>query len=385
MGRKAFVNIINRTNEFTYFASQDIANELSAERWNVVNGPFDSFVEYAYEDITGEDICFLMNNSAESLGLPRNFKALSWHQDNPFQIHHSRVQGTSERQFWLCADGDTIEDIPYWFGSTNAPRHFPHWATDLGPMVADEDFVSRTFRKRPVELLFVGSIDLEKLNPSSERLNALQPPYRKFAAGVSERLRSGERKSLTQLAFDTERDLGLDISVSDKPALRRILCWIDNLYRAENRLRMFKALKGFDKLTVVSPQKELIERIIERPVTYSNLSPGFGTGLFTMCLAKMTFNHLPNYTNGVTERFFNAQNRGSAVLSERNSFIENNFEVGKEVFTFNPFDLKHLKEYIEDSLADVDALRDLAVAGMMKTRAEHKLKNRFDTIQGDLI
>ena len=117
------------------------------------------------------------------------------------------------------------------------------------------------------------------------------------------------------------------------------------MIRMNTRIKIFEALRGV-KLTIVANDFSVIEKFDEKNFSFVQKSD-FVTGLSAMCQSRLILNNLPNYRDGVTERLFNAQYRGCAVLTESNRFIRNNFDDGDELFSFGPNSLTDLKDIIE--------------------------------------
>ncbi|WP_029008263.1 glycosyltransferase [Azospirillum halopraeferens] len=333
-----------------------------------------------YEDLSqSHRVLFtvLMNFTHESARLTWQGKVLTWQQDNPY-VMMDRVRSAYPDQHWLCADRDGVENAAFYFGARHPAMHLPHWATrfdgDAGPM---PDSRRDWERQRPFDLLFVGSIREQEIDETRRRIDAAPPPVRVFARRLLERIHSHPRDTVTQSAFALEAELGLDLSRSNFTAFRQILGQVDFLVRAINRVELFKRLKGL-RITVVSNDVSTIERYAG-PV--QTISPSdFVTGLVAMKQAKLMINNLPIYRYGATERLFNAQYRGAAVLSERNAYLEETFGDGAGIFLYDPERPDGIGDRIAAILADRDTLFAVAREGHRRTHAHHTIDNRVDAI-----
>lgn len=94
------------------------------------------------------------------------------------------------------------------------------------------------------------------------------------------------------------------------------------------------------------------------------------------CLAvwkqsKIALNIMTWHKDAVTERILNSMLQGSAVLTERNPYLEEQFADGKEILFY---DLSHLEQIpltVQSALASPEHLADLAAAGLQKASASH--------------
>ncbi|WP_323798114.1 glycosyltransferase [Nisaea sp.] len=325
----------------------------------------------------------LMNMTMDTLKHFQRVKTLSWMQDNPFMVGDRGVCSDPD-QYFLCADADHISEVNYWFDAVNPAIHVPHWATMMTPAIMDREFIEKTFSDRPIELLFVGSVDLEELKKDLKKLNALPSHLLDLATGTLDLMRSGDTRSVTRIGMAVDDSLGIGLYSDDRKIFREIMTRVDAFVRGENRVNLFRALNGID-IKVVSPHREAISSLAGRGVKQlkdSNFrgSDPFILGLYAMCHAKLMINNLPNYRNGVTERFFNAQARGAAVLSEKNSYLENNFTDNEDVFLYDPYNLSDIKERVRYILSDQEKLKEVALSGFDKTHSQHLIGNRLDLI-----
>lgn len=368
---------------FPFIVSHDFRTGLERVGISVL-GPTIPEYERSIEAQDSVRFRLLMNKTVGSVEHLQRVRTLSWMQDNPFQIG-SRGECNDPDQYFLFADADHISEAEYWFDAVNPGIHVPHWATTITPTVTDREFIEKTFPDRPIELLFVGSVNLEQLQEHLMKLNALPSHLLDLAKGTLDLIRSGDTRSVTGIGMAVDDSLSLGIHASDRKVFREILRLVDTFVRMENRVNLFRALNGMD-ITVVSSQFGAVSSLVgpkaKQMVAHgaSRQSDPFFLGLYAMCHAKLTINNLPNYRNGVTERFFNAQIRGSAVLSEKNSYLENNFTDDKDVFLYDPYNLTDIKERVRHILNDRDKLKEVALNGFDKTYSQHLIDNRLDLI-----
>jgi len=369
---------------YPYVVSTDIQKEF-LQRGIIVEAPFNAKCISSLVDAAGkEDYRFriLMNFAANQYADDFGIKTISWMQDNPFQLFNGRAVCNFPHQFYFCADEDYANEVGYWLDAVNEGVHLPHWATEIIPNILSENYIEKTFDDRPVEILFVGSVGIEKAKKTLAQINSLKNPYSKIAIGVVEILLSRDDRSVTEIGMAVDASLGLEIHKNERENFRRVLSLADTFVRFENRNRLFKALHGLP-ISAVSPNAADIAGLAGdkvRKFPSDDRGADFVRGLFGMCNAKLMINNLPNYRRGVTERLFNAQYRGCAVLSERNIFLEKEFSDDEDIFLYDPSDLKGLRERILYILNDKKKLKEVALAGYRNTKNNHLFKHRLDKI-----
>lgn len=382
MTEKILVDVRNINFGFPYLINSDFKTgfgQAGYETYNNLSESDEQALQIDRADGVRFRIC--MNNSLDSIGKTARLKTVSWLQDNHFQVAH-RVECEDPRQFFLCADRDQVDEVPYYLGAVNEAAHLPHWATEFGPLPHNREFIESTFDDRGCDLVFVGSCDGALWNKAINDLNRLKPEYQALAKGVIDTVRSGDARSIGKIADSVDESLGLSLKQEDKRAFCSILTLADDFIRLDNRVRLFKALSGI-RIMVVSPHAQEIAKIAGdgiHPFGPDQGSDDIVSGLFAMCQSKLMINNLPNYRGGVTERFFNAQLRGCAVFSERNAFLEEEFEEEREVFLYDPYDLTDVKDRVLEILKNREKLKEVALAGYDKTRANHLVANRVKRI-----
>ncbi|HYH23025.1 MAG TPA: glycosyltransferase [Azospirillum sp.] len=381
MGKKTavIVAIKNWSFGFPHIIASDFLSGFRAAGISAFYAPL-AKVPGFYKDIEEDHhIAFtlLMNFTHESAKLPWGGKVLTWQQDNPY-VMLDRVYSRYPDQHWLCADRDGVENAAFYFGAQHPAMHLPHWATRFDADVgAQTESRSRWEEHRPLDFVFIGSIREEEVEKTRRSIDGLSEPLRTFSHRLLEGIYSRPRDTVSTIAFDLEREMGIELSKRRFDVFRRILLQVDFLVRALNRLELFKRLRGL-RIAVVSNDTATVEKYVG-PVT--KLSPSdFLTGLVAMKQAKLILNNLPIYRYGATERLFNAQYRGAAVLSERNAFLEERFGEGQGIFLYDPENLDGIKDRIAAILADRQALFEVAREGHRRTCAEHTIDNRVQSI-----
>ncbi|MBT5264331.1 MAG: glycosyltransferase family 1 protein [Rhodospirillaceae bacterium] len=364
---------------FPYSVSFDFRNEFRAKGIEVLEPG--QYVNRDFYETVSENYNILftltMNQTFESSNYPWRGKFITWQQDNAFRTTGRFVSNYSD-QHWLCADGDGVAHAKLWLNASNPTYHLPHWATKLDGEVRGPNDHGRSFDLRPHDILFVGNVNEDEHRRLSNALNSLKEPYRTFANKVAQRLRDDNTVSLTRIALETEVEMGNEFSETSFGEFQQILSLLDAQFRIEKRIQCFDALRDIP-ITVVSNDLKTIENHSSEKITsFSNND--FATGLYMMRNAKLLINHLPNYQAGATERLFNAQFRGAAVLSEQNEFLNNQFIDREDIFLFNSNDPVNLRDCVLEIKDSPATLRRVAAAGQAKTTALHTASQRVAKI-----
>jgi hypothetical protein len=201
---------------------------------------------------------------------------------------------------------------------------------------------------------------------------------RKFAFNLLDMAMRQPVGPLTKHALEIAGGVGRDLAASDPVAFCRVQAAVDIIIRARRRTELLVALRGL-RVAVVSRSFSAFEDILGENLI--KIGPGdFAMGLRAMENAKVVLNTLPNYGGGVTERFFNAQLRGAAVLSESNRFLRRAFRENEEVLLYDPrTDLPDLADRLHAVLSG-PAIEELAMAGRNVTRANHLAIHRVEKL-----
>lgn len=98
--------------------------------------------------------------------------------------------------------------------------------------------------------------------------------------------------------------------------------------------------------------------------------------LLVMQQSRISLNIMTGHKDGFTERIANAMLCKSAVLSDRTTALEENFQNGEEVILFNLKETNELPTIVYSLLKDPKRLQLIAEKGYLKAREEHLWQNR---------
>lgn len=367
---------------FPWVIHDDLKRALIERGVRVVDFPSDRDPRAVAEIYRAQDIAFtfLMNYSAagaceEHPYPPVVGKVVSWQQDNPFHVAN-RIGKAHADQHWLCADEEGLVYANAYYGNPASVAHFPHWATDLelDPRAVEE----KRFKDRSYDILFVGSVDLKQITMAERFIEDAPNQTRLFATALMEVALAKPVGPLTKHALKIRDGVGGEMAVNDPVNFCRVQAAVDIIIRARRRIELLRALRGL-RVTVISRSFRAFEEVLGDDLV--KIGPGdFETGLRAMENAKVVLNTLPNYGGGVTERFFNAQLRGAAVMSEANGYLRRAFRENENVLLYDPrTDLPDLAERLRAVLAD-QSTEDLASAGRQETRTNHLARHRVDKL-----
>jgi hypothetical protein len=367
---------------FPWVVHGDIKKALLQRGVRVVDFPSDRDPRAVTEIYRTEKIAFtfLMNFSAagargEHPHPPIAGKVVSWQQDNPFHVANRIGQAHAE-QHWLCADEGALAYAHAYYGNPSSVAHFPHWATDIE--MSARDVIEKPFKDRLHDILFVGSIDLNQKAMAERYIEESPETTRRYATNLLDVAMEEPVGPLTKHALEIQGGVGREFAASDPVVFCRVQAAVDIIIRARRRIELLQALRGL-RVAVVSRSYLAFEEILGDNLI--KIGPAdFSTGLHAMENAKVVLNTLPNYGGGVTERFFNAQLRGAAVLSEGNGYLRRAFRENEEVLLYDPrSDLQDLADRLYAVLSD-PSTEELAMAGRRVTQANHLARHRLEKL-----
>ncbi len=96
--------------------------------------------------------------------------------------------------------------------------------------------------------------------------------------------------------------------------------------------------------------------------------------------AKMALNVLPWFRDGAHDRIFTAMLQKTLVVTDSNGYLEETFEPGREMLSYQPKETGQLAELIQEYLADQKAAQEIAERGYEKAVARHTWENRAKTL-----
>ncbi len=87
--------------------------------------------------------------------------------------------------------------------------------------------------------------------------------------------------------------------------------------------------------------------------------------------SKIALNIMSWHKNALTERILNSMLQKAVVLTERNPYMEEEFEEGREVVFYDLARLEKLPELVSSLLGDEKRLRDIAERGYQRAKSSH--------------
>ena len=367
---------------FPHIVTRDLYHAFRRRSIRVAEFPVHTESVSRYASVPAEEIAFnfLMNYSKRFLdeikGAPfLHGKTISWQQDNPYVVAN-RVLGGGDDQHWYCADRYAIDHAPLYYWECASVGHLPHWATDYGLSLGAETEIP--FDQRSYDVLFVGSVDVEGIEFCKEQVAEGPAPLRALAKLLIDKAMAGACKTLMHEALEEETGFGREFAQLSFQAFCNLLRYVDKIVRNLRRIELLRALSGM-KIAVVTDDYAKIRKYLGDGLIELGKAD-FLTGLKAMENAKIVINNLPLYKMGATERVFNAQLRGAAVLSEGNEFLREVFVEDESILLYDPCsDLNFLRDRLADLVAG-EGLATIAAAGQTKTKENHLADHRVEEI-----
>lgn len=171
----------------------------------------------------------------------------------------------------------------------------------------------------------------------------------------------------------------------DDPEQDELLQSFDVYLRMKERLRLIRSLKGlplhlFGNVIGDTPKsfQELVGSVGESFTFHSALD--ISEALEVMRRSSIVLNSSPMFKTGAHERIFYGQGAGALVVTSDTSWIRRNYEVGKEILTFNYSEGKRTAEEMKRLLQNPKELEEMALLGREKMAREHTWDRRAEQL-----
>ncbi|KAF3362865.1 Uncharacterized protein PHSC3_000607 [Chlamydiales bacterium STE3] len=232
---------------------------------------------------------------------------------------------------------------------------------------------------RPYDVVFLGTFtDFQGIKMLWEK--ELSPPLSKVLSDAAERVLSDNRTSLTQALADSFQTSGLDPQEVD---FKRLFYFLDNYTRGRDRFEAINQIKNaqvhifgepswnnpFDSVSWSSYLGKKANVTIHPPLTYAD-------SFNILKQSKICLNSMPFFKYGSHERIFNALACGALPLTMDNLFIQEAFEVDKELATYTSGQWAKIDEQVEYYLSHEEERVAVVHAGREKVMQLHTWDNR---------
>lgn len=293
-------------------------------------------------------------NVHEMLGLPWMTSLI----DHP--LYHLENLGKKD-MLVTCVDYSHAQFLRDHFKGRRNVAFLPHG----GSRASEGDPASDD---RPIDVLFSGSCILP--DPEAYRNNWGQFPakVRQFMQDVADLALTRETMPVEQLANEVleSYDIWLEDEIHRK--LIRLLFQVDMYIRGRRRINALKELDASGVAVDIFGQdwesglfrNHRIHGPMEREAM-----------LKTMTQAKVVLNLGPNFPNGSHERVFSAQLNGAVSLTDRNPYFEREFQDGRDLLMYDWTNLSHVREVLDELLANPERRRDIAASGRAIAEQKH--------------
>lgn len=186
----------------------------------------------------------------------------------------------------------------------------------------------------------------------------------------------------------------LALSVSSNPAIdpraldfKSIFHFLDNYVRGKDRYELIRSIKtakvhifgepSWHNLKGCAGWKEYLKNqpnvILHPPVTYAE-------SFEIASQAKICLNSSPFFRHGSHERILNAFMSGAVPLTTHNGFVDEFFQPGTDLLSYQTGDYSHVEEQINQHLADEPKRQEMAEIGRKKVLEHHTWDTRANEL-----
>lgn len=333
-----------------------------------IQGPVDAVIGYDGFGMK-EDLFIELWNEKDTV-------AVNIEVDPPLRFHPT-LQHHPRKYIQLCCDKDHVSYVKKYFGQDVEHVEFmPH----AGTYMPQEKI--KPFSERKYDILFSGTYyrpedQMKKIDqwfPKGELMNQF---YHEMA-GI---LCQNSTLTTEQAALDTIRKMNM--TVTDKQLKTIFRCcepldWMARMYYrgrviqmlAQAKLEIWLLGRGWENHpTAAFPN---VHRIDDRIP--------FADTLAYIADAKISLNVMPWFKAGTHERLFNGLLQHSLVLTDKSSWIEENFVAGEEIAVYDLEQLELLPGYVRELLSNRDRAERMIQKGYEKTIKNYTWTNCVDQI-----
>lgn len=288
---------------------------------------------------------------AEKIGIPH----VCWLVDS---AHFWREYSRMPLQLIITPDQTSAEIFKKW----GANAHFLPHGGELLPYEKDKKY----------PLVFFSSIEDPELTEKNWR--ALYPAP--FVLKLKET--ADAVLSTPELCYQEALKPLVD---SDDPAFDELFQSFDVYLRVREKIALIRSLKGlplhiFGKVGVES-SKSFQEIVGQGFDTFSFHEPiDMSESLKVLQRSSIVLNSSPMFKTGAHERIFYGQGAGAVMLTNETPWIRENYEIGRELLTYNVGKNGEIAEKVASLLDNPEKLEEMALLGREKMARDHTWEKR---------
>lgn len=265
---------------------------------------------------------------------------------------------------WLIDNG--IKNTFFW----------PHAVEASLPVVENQD--------RPFDVVFLGTCtDFEGLKMQwNQALNESEKQVLNTA--IQTMMKPPGNSLLKALALSVSSYPKIDPRGLD---FKSIFHFLDNYVRGRDRYELIRSIKtakvhifgepSWNNLKGGAGWKEYLKNqpnvVLHPPVSYDE-------SFEIAHQAKICLNSSPFFRHGSHERILNAFMSGAVPLTTHNGFVEEFFQPGMDLISYQIGDYSHVESQINDLILNENKRREMAALGRQKVLKSHTWDNRAEEL-----
>ncbi len=296
--------------------------------------------------------------------------------DHPLRFHPT-MEKHPRRYIQFCCDQNHVSYVKKYFSDSVAHTAFmPH----AGTLAQSESF--KPYEDRKYDILFSGTYyapqqELNRINeyfPKGDVMN-------QFYMTMADYMLTHSRETTEQAALSTIRQTGLDVGQNQLKTIFRCCEPLDWMIRMYHRERVVKTLadagleiwllgRGWENHP--SAQLSNVHQIDDR-IPFAQTLP-------YMADARINLNVMPWFKAGTHDRIFNILLQHSLPLTDSSSWIDENFQKGKEIAVYDLEELDKLPDIVNELLGNKEKAEEIIDRGYEKVRKNYTWTNCVDQI-----
>lgn len=316
---------------------------------------------------SGMRIDFIFDYNAINMGVKdelvaklRNAYYVTYLCDHPV-AHDGRLKNIDERAIVFVCDALYEEYIHQYYPNIKYVKYIPLSGSYSAKLIP--------FQNRSIDVIFTGSY----MKPEDVSKNALlgqDVVLKKFIGFMAKDIIQNPKQSIDMCLRHAIDCFGIEVSKEEFNQLAKELFFIDRYARdyyrdqvirvlVENDIQVHVFGNGWE--TFESPKRSNL--IIEKGNSY--------VARKAVANAKISLNIMPWFKAGFQERIASAMLSGTVAVTDGSTYIDENFEDGKELVIYSLENLEELPGRIETLLDNEEMAGQIAAAG--KERADREL------------
>lgn len=360
--------------EVLNFFIDELAKEFEKLGHNVYNCTLTDASQLQLEIIQRANIELVVNMNAMYTGiwnkLLRNQDCLIWNffVDHPMYLI-SRINQLWDNQISSFVDYEHIEYVK---------KYFPHMRNLIYmPHAGLKSLRNIEYSDRKFDVVFMGSYT--EIQSFSKEFSKYSDDMQNVFYKVSEQMSLGQG-TLDELFLNEMIKRGVIIEKDEVPNITEELIFLDKFVRNFNRVAMIEEVaknnihidiygNGWEKYDNQYPEYIRIHKAIS-----------FDETINIMSNAKIVLNNMPLFRNGSHERVFTSMLCGALCISEKNVYLDQQFESNEDIVFFTYDRLSELPEKILYYLANQNNANRIARNAFNKVNSKHTWFQRANQI-----